>query len=53
MYGIEVFEEKLRTEIFPPDPDLEATVGRAFKEFGGGSETDIPELTTVIDSIYT
>lgn len=45
--GIDEFEEKLRNEIFPPDPDLQNTVGKAFQSFGGGDDTDIPLLTTM------
>ena len=45
--GIDEFEEKLRNEIFPPDPDLQNTVGKAFKSFGGGDDTDIPPLTSM------
>ena len=45
--GIDEFEEKLRNEIFPTDPDLEATVGRAIRDFGGGEDTDVPSLRTL------
>jgi len=45
--GIDEFEQKLRTEIFPVDPDLQETVGRAIQSFGGGDDTDIPGLTTL------
>lgn len=37
----------MRTEIFPVDPDLQETVGKAIQSFGGGDDTDVPGLTTL------